>query len=166
MIHVNGVMVNNSIQFSSLLFMCRVNSHKANYRLSTVQIYNNINNNNNNNNNNDYCIALGRRIGCASQKQMSRSTVRRNRRRRQSSGSEDSDISDGENSKIGESTDYFCVRSRFSRWWLCRMPSSGMLGSVALVRTDDSEERIASIIRVTRIGELGTLSITALCISC
>jgi hypothetical protein len=24
------------IQFNSLLFMCRVNSHKANYRLSTV----------------------------------------------------------------------------------------------------------------------------------
>jgi hypothetical protein len=32
-------------------------------------------------------------------------------------------------------------------WDLCR---------VALVRTDVSEERIASIIRVTRIGELGT----------
>jgi hypothetical protein len=30
-----------------------------------------------------------------------------------------------------------------------------MLHSVALVRTDVSEERIASIIRVTRIGELG-----------
>jgi hypothetical protein len=29
---------------------------------------------------------------------------------------------------------------------------------VALVRTDDSEERIASIISVTRIGELGTTS--------
>jgi hypothetical protein len=27
------------IQFNSLLFMCRVNSHKANYRHSTVQIY-------------------------------------------------------------------------------------------------------------------------------
>jgi hypothetical protein len=31
-----------------------------------------------------------------------------------------------------------------------------MLHRVALVRTDVSEERIASIIRVTRIGELGT----------
>jgi hypothetical protein len=31
-----------------------------------------------------------------------------------------------------------------------------MLRSVALVRTDISEERSASIIRVTRIGELGT----------
>jgi hypothetical protein len=32
-----------------------------------------------------------------------------------------------------------------------------MLRRVALVRTDISEERIASIIRVTRIGELGTM---------
>jgi demethoxyubiquinone hydroxylase (CLK1/Coq7/Cat5 family) len=32
-----------------------------------------------------------------------------------------------------------------------------MLHRVALVRTDASEERIASIIRVTRIGELGTI---------
>jgi hypothetical protein len=37
----------NSIQFNSLLFMCCVNSCKANYRHSTV--YNNNNNNNNNN---------------------------------------------------------------------------------------------------------------------
>jgi hypothetical protein len=33
-----------------------------------------------------------------------------------------------------------------------RMASSGMLHRVALVRTDLSEERSASIIRVTRIG--------------
>jgi hypothetical protein len=39
---------------------------------------------------------------------------------------------------------------------LSRMPSSGMLRRVALVRTDDSEELSASFIRVTRIGELGT----------
>jgi hypothetical protein len=32
-----------------------------------------------------------------------------------------------------------------------------MLRSVAAVRTDILEERIASIIRVTRIGELGTM---------
>jgi hypothetical protein len=38
------------------------------------------------------------------------------------------------------------------------MASSGVLGRVALVRTDVSEERSATIIRVTRIGELGTRS--------
>jgi hypothetical protein len=44
---------------------------------------------------------------------------------------------------------------------LLRMPSSGLLLRVALVRTDVSKERSASIIRVTRIGEAGTtLSIT------
>jgi hypothetical protein len=35
---------------------------------------------------------------------------------------------------------------------------SGMLRRVALVRTDVSEELNASIIRVTRIGELGTFA--------
>jgi hypothetical protein len=34
-----------------------------------------------------------------------------------------------------------------------------MLRHVALVTIDVSEERIASIIRVTRIGELGTLAV-------
>jgi hypothetical protein len=37
-----------------------------------------------------------------------------------------------------------------------RMPSSGMQRRVALVRTDVSEGRIASMIRVTSIGYLGT----------
>jgi hypothetical protein len=37
-----------------------------------------------------------------------------------------------------------------------RMPSSGMLHHVALVRTHVSEELSASFIRVTRICELGT----------
>jgi hypothetical protein len=36
------------------------------------------------------------------------------------------------------------------------MPSSGMSRRVALVTTDGSVERIASIIRVTRIVEVGT----------
>jgi hypothetical protein len=36
------------------------------------------------------------------------------------------------------------------------MASSGMLRRVALIRTEVSEERIASIIRATRIDELGT----------
>jgi hypothetical protein len=36
------------------------------------------------------------------------------------------------------------------------MASSGILRRVVLARTDVSEERSASIIRVTRIGELGT----------
>jgi demethoxyubiquinone hydroxylase (CLK1/Coq7/Cat5 family) len=35
------------------------------------------------------------------------------------------------------------------------MTSSGMLRRVALVRTDVSEERSASFIRVTSVGELG-----------
>jgi hypothetical protein len=41
------------------------------------------------------------------------------------------------------------------------MTSSGMLRRVALVTTDVSEEFGASIIRVTRISELGTLAVTS-----
>jgi hypothetical protein len=42
------------------------------------------------------------------------------------------------------------------------MASSEMLRRVALVRTDVSEELIASFIRMTRIGELGTtLAVTS-----
>jgi hypothetical protein len=57
-------------------------------------------------------------------------------------------------------------------WWLCkfwvflwrwlwRMPPSGMWRCVAPVRTDVSEERIASIIGVTRIGEIRTLAVAS-----
>jgi hypothetical protein len=45
---------------------------------------------------------------------------------------------------------------RFSRRWRWRMASSGMLRRVILVRTYVSEELSASIIRVTRVCELGT----------
>jgi hypothetical protein len=41
------------------------------------------------------------------------------------------------------------------------MASSGMLRRVALVRNDVSEELSASIIRVRRISELGTLAVTS-----
>jgi hypothetical protein len=42
------------------------------------------------------------------------------------------------------------------------MPSSEVLRHVALVRTEVSEENIASVIRMTRIGELGTtLAVTS-----
>jgi hypothetical protein len=36
------------------------------------------------------------------------------------------------------------------------MPSSWMLRRVALIRTDVSEERIATVISVTKIDDLGT----------
>jgi hypothetical protein len=41
------------------------------------------------------------------------------------------------------------------------MASSGMLHRVVLVRTDVSEELSTSFNRVTRIGELGTMLVTA-----
>jgi hypothetical protein len=42
-----------------------------------------------------------------------------------------------------------------------QLASFGMFHCVALVITDVSEELSTSIIRVTRIGELGTLAITS-----
>jgi hypothetical protein len=50
------------------------------------------------------------------------------------------------------------VLTKESRW---RLASSGMLRRVALVRTDVSEEPSAPIIRVRRIGELGTLAVSS-----
>jgi hypothetical protein len=53
-----------------------------------------------------------------------------------------------------------CYDIRYSRRWLWRMLSSGMLGRVALVRTDVSKE--TSFNRVTRFGGLGTtLAVTS-----
>jgi hypothetical protein len=52
---------------------------------------------------------------------------------------------------------HICTIWGFSRRWLWRMASSGMLRRVALVRTEVSEELSASFIRVTRMGEPGTM---------
>jgi hypothetical protein len=54
-----------------------------------------------------------------------------------------------------------CKILKFSRRWLWRMASSGTLRRVAFVRTDVSEEFVASFIRVKRFGELGTLDATS-----
>jgi hypothetical protein len=54
-----------------------------------------------------------------------------------------------------------CILSGGQQFAQRRMPFSGVLRRVALVRTDVSEERIASTIRVTRIVGLGTLAATS-----
>jgi hypothetical protein len=51
----------------------------------------------------------------------------------------------------------YCVRLEVFTAVLRRMAYSGMLRLVAIVRTDISGELSASFIRVTRIGELGTM---------
>jgi hypothetical protein len=55
------------------------------------------------------------------------------------------------------SMEYNASNNYVSVW---KMPFSGMLRRVTLVRTDISEERTASIIRDTRIGEVRTLAVT------
>jgi hypothetical protein len=62
-----------------------------------------------------------------------------------------------------------CLKSKcfcFLTRWMLEIPITNeilvwMLRRVALGRTDVSDELIASIIRVTRIGELGTLAVTS-----
>jgi hypothetical protein len=46
------------------------------------------------------------------------------------------------------------------------MLSSGMLCRVALVKADVSQECVGSIIRVTRIGEIGTTSLLVANVAC
>jgi hypothetical protein len=55
---------------------------------------------------------------------------------------------------LTEEESFVIMRHPLRQSW--RMPPSGMVHRVALVRTDVSEECIASIITVTTIGELGT----------
>jgi hypothetical protein len=43
------------------------------------------------------------------------------------------------------------------------MPSPGMLCPMALIRTNELEELSASIIKVTRIGEIRTSAVTSNC---
>jgi hypothetical protein len=52
---------------------------------------------------------------------------------------------------------YNLVRKVLTLYILRRMTSAGMLHDVALITTDVSEEGITSIIRVTRVGEIGTM---------
>jgi hypothetical protein len=55
-----------------------------------------------------------------------------------------------------KNSDNFILSENLTIHLKLRIASSGMLHRVALVRTDFSEERSASIIRVIKIGELGT----------
>jgi hypothetical protein len=82
-----------------------------------------------------------------------------------------------EGNALRDCRSYTHIRSWFSKWhvWvfslhltvpmntdeLTRMSSSGMLRRVVLVISDVSEERSAPIIKVTKIGKLGTLAVTS-----
>jgi hypothetical protein len=55
-----------------------------------------------------------------------------------------------------EKQNHYVINVIYFRYFRCRMPSSGTLRHVALVRTDVSEEGI-TINRVKRIGEIGTM---------
>jgi hypothetical protein len=55
-----------------------------------------------------------------------------------------------------QTNEFVRLRPHVWTWSLGRRASSELLRCVTLVRIDFSEERIASIFRVTRIGELGT----------
>jgi hypothetical protein len=76
-------------------------------------------------------------------------------------------VSSGSNSPTSSTPSSSCafkvsiVQEVYRHVSVWRMPSSGMLRRVALVRTDVSEQRISSAKRVTRIGELGTLLVTS-----
>jgi hypothetical protein len=60
--------------------------------------------------------------------------------------------------RAGEAVIFFdYVRFEAFKAVTIKMATSGMSRSVALVRTDVSEELRASIIRVTKVGELGTM---------
>jgi hypothetical protein len=59
------------------------------------------------------------------------------------------------NLSLPVSVGLWCLSGAYKTSYRWRMSSSGMLRRVSLVRTGVSEEHIAFIIRVTRIGELG-----------
>jgi hypothetical protein len=63
--------------------------------------------------------------------------------------------------KFGAFISTFIQNLTFITKYFNRMVSSGLLRRAALVRTDVSEEPGASFIRVTKIGELGTITATS-----
>jgi hypothetical protein len=61
---------------------------------------------------------------------------------------------------------HFPTLNRQFRLYEYGLPSSGLLRNAALITAHVSEECIASIVRVTRTGELGTLELTSVVDSC